>query len=610
MPTPSQRLIHAARNRRYDRLRQLIHRHGVALRTAAGRTALHAAAEEGDLEAARILLDAGADVNARMNDGRTPLHQAAANGGYCDLTDQDVDQNKPFRRNSRRNIQRQVIAVISAIVKERHPLIPPDLEPEEILTSENKSEAFFAIFQIFGQRMELFKEIVARGVDLDRVDPDFADWLRGGPRFFSLTQFLLDHGADPNALNKYGQSVLRGTIELGRTDTVKLLLERGAKLISAPDEPPTKLIELALERSRIDVAEILLDHGMEYDAQTAGMWLHGAAGSGQEKVVVWLLGRGVDIDARDRYGNNTPALAAAKAGQFEIVELLAKRGADVRARDNEGNGLLHGAAPGKESLASVSRLQLPVNEANNKGETALHIAAQHANAEGIRLLVKLGASASAQDSSGNTPLHTVFFSDEFRPHFEFPAFLALVAAGADRSVKNREGKTAFDLAVEYEYPEEYQRLLEPDASVPASDFLWLGTPEYEALLPKGMAIFELNGVKWPSAKHYFDAQKTDDPGARERIRQAETVEAISCRFRDLNITSPPDWPQRCDEIMRSALFAKFSQNERVRQQLLATGAATLVSDANCERYWMENPNADFNTIGRMLMSIRSELRSR
>lgn len=43
-------------------------------------TALQAAAASGDNESGRLLLDAGADVNATETGGFTPLHAAAANG--------------------------------------------------------------------------------------------------------------------------------------------------------------------------------------------------------------------------------------------------------------------------------------------------------------------------------------------------------------------------------------------------------------------------------------------------------------------------------------------------------------------------------------------------
>ncbi|HEY6227052.1 MAG TPA: ankyrin repeat domain-containing protein, partial [Verrucomicrobiae bacterium] len=170
----------------------------------------------------------------------------------------------------------------------------------------------------------------------------------------------------------------------------------------------------------------------------------------------------------------------------------------------------------------VLPLGLDVNARNEKGRTALHIAAQSSDECAVRMLLKAGASPDIQDREGNTPLHLIFESEEYRPDVEFPAFHALVTGGANRSISNAAGKTPADVAVEVKYPEEYLQLLDPIVARPASNFVGMWEEPFRDFLPTAMVGVALDGVLWPSVQHYFYAQKTTDLTVREHLRAAAT----------------------------------------------------------------------------------------
>jgi ankyrin repeat protein len=68
--------LHSAAAAREAGIARLLIEHGAnvnARQTDSGFTPLHESAANGDMELAKLLLDRGADVNARMNDGKTPL---------------------------------------------------------------------------------------------------------------------------------------------------------------------------------------------------------------------------------------------------------------------------------------------------------------------------------------------------------------------------------------------------------------------------------------------------------------------------------------------------------------------------------------------------------
>jgi len=78
----------------------------VHVRGSFGNTPLHVAAVQGDMEAVRLLIDAGADLNSQGEHGYTPLHEAVEQGHFevadlliksgSDPKKSNVDGETPF----------------------------------------------------------------------------------------------------------------------------------------------------------------------------------------------------------------------------------------------------------------------------------------------------------------------------------------------------------------------------------------------------------------------------------------------------------------------------------------------------------------------------------
>jgi len=121
---------------------------------------------------------------------------------------------------------------------------------------------------------------------------------------------------------------------------VKILLERGAKATTpwrwACWYTPL-MHSLRYPRPRYDIAQLLLDHGVDPN-ETNGMGmttLHIVAGQGTVDAARWLLDRGADIHARDREFESTPLAWAARAGRADMVRFLLSRGARAVRADDE-----------------------------------------------------------------------------------------------------------------------------------------------------------------------------------------------------------------------------------------------------------------------------------
>jgi ribA/ribD-fused uncharacterized protein len=121
---------------------------------------------------------------------------------------------------------------------------------------------------------------------------------------------------------------------------------------------------------------------------------------------------------------------------------------------------------------------------------------------------------------------------------------------------------------------------------------------------------QLDGKRWPTSEHYFQAQKFEDAGHQESIRKARSPMIAARMGRDRKKPLRRDWESVKVAIMRQAVRAKFSQHEDIRHVLLSTGEAALVEHTENDDYWGDGGDGSGkNMLGRILMEVRDELRA-
>src|SRR5262245_20341663 len=81
----------------------------------------------------------------------------------------------------------------------------------------------------------------------------------------------------------------------------------------------------------------------------------------------------------------------------------------------------------------------------------------------------------------------------------------------------------------------------------------------------------IDGQRWPTSEHYFQAQKFEDPAYREKIRRANSPMLAARLGRDRKQKLRSDWESVKVGVMRTAVLAKFTQHEQLRAILLSTG---------------------------------------
>jgi hypothetical protein len=143
----------------------------------------------------------------------------------------------------------------------------------------------------------------------------------------TLTQYLLNAGADANQKDNGGWTPLSIAALNGHKDIVALLLNAGADVNQAQGRGYVPL-HLAAELGYRDIVELLLVYGADVNkANDAGyVSLHWAAYSGNKDIVELLLAYGADVNKVASDGI-TALGSATQHGYKEIVKLLLKHGA-------------------------------------------------------------------------------------------------------------------------------------------------------------------------------------------------------------------------------------------------------------------------------------------
>jgi len=218
------------------------------------------------------------------------------------------------------------------------------------------------------------------GTQVVRMDPrppsTLADAVRAGDVEEVKARLLRDGRVEPTS--KPVNEALTLAVEEGRADVVKLLIDSGAD----PNAKQENGKSLVVRAMRVDpkLAMLLLERGAAVGSrdQLGQTPLHYAVTSNRHDVAKELLTRHADVNAADRHGL-TP-LHMALTADVAMLELLVAGGADVGLTDVRGSTALHKAAAAG-NVAAVEWLiakGAKVNVKNTDGFTPLALARSEA----------------------------------------------------------------------------------------------------------------------------------------------------------------------------------------------------------------------------------------
>ena len=390
-----------------------------------GATALHWAAEAGDMNTINHLLDAGADVNKTDMIGWSALVKAVmsvhyeavatliSNGANVNLRN-TRGQDAFFYAMNRESISIARLLLDNGAVVETQDIIQDtvhngDTGHVEIATNEVGNRILFEILsQIsrgFYPSLEIMELLVQRGGDLSHAFYDRGTAIHMAAEYglSKIVKFLLDRGVDPNLRTDDGYTPLHWATSCGELEVVRLLLLSGANIAVRNGMGETVLHTSLHHYPQDDTVTFLLAHGSSLDMVDARgrTALHEAAYRGHSSIVHILINNGANVNAKDKKGW-TPLFYAAARGQEDVINQCLE---ECLVHDKPTYECLLKGAHLRRAVAMkddlvVQRLlrdtNLDVTVPDYKGTTALHHAVYNGYTSVVTLLLERGASVNAR----------------------------------------------------------------------------------------------------------------------------------------------------------------------------------------------------------------------
>jgi ankyrin repeat protein len=326
----------------------------IDLPNAQGETPLHLAATKGHKAAAKYLISRGADIYSIDNQGATPLQRARENG-YLD--------------------------VVKLLEKE---------SANEDYCNDLRQAAIDGDLEIFPSLLE---GLINYSLNIDSEDDNgnTALHLAAMHGHTKIVELLLKAGAAPENFNHEYETPLHLAAKAGFEESVAFILE------------------FAKNFKTINLQTLLLDW-LDENGHTALFW---AARYGYTKIVKLLIEAGADVNEtgvdREEHEDGDlypPILHAAENGYIEIVDLLIKAGAKV---NDDGTTelfpLRRAASKGhKEVVRLLIEAGAEIDQTTTDQQTALHNAAENGCLDIVKLLLQYGADIN-KDCFGASALY-------------------------------------------------------------------------------------------------------------------------------------------------------------------------------------------------------------
>lgn len=301
--------------------------------------------------------------------------------------------------------------------------------------------------------LELLRLTLANGATVDDKDSwNGTGLIRAAERGHALVVGeLLQAGIDRNHVNRIGYQALHEAVWLGRDtaayqDTVRVLVAGGVELARRSGTERLTPLEMARERGHDRLEKVLMTVSAGGRVADPAGELLAAAAAGDADRVALALRAGADIEARDAK-ERTALLLAVTYDRVEVARLLVAMGASADALDDRHDTpwLVTGVTGSVAMLEALLPAGPDLTIRNRFGGVSVIPASERGHVEYVRRVVRTGIDVDHVNDLGWTALlEAVILGDGGPRHQEIVRIL--LAAGADRSIADKDGVTALEHA--------------------------------------------------------------------------------------------------------------------------------------------------------------------
>ena len=486
-----------------------------------GQTPLYAACVGDHPEVAKLLIDAGYEVNHQDNNGKTPLHAAFENHApdlakiiitqfHANTDIRDKQNFTPLHTAIDRgyysysqqlaqflcqDVGTEVSWIqLQAACFEENTKYMKFLLDAKTNVNHNSSAGHTPLhIAVTKSNINIITLLLDQNVDINdkAIDGKIPLHIAVENGEETIIQTLLAQKADTNLKDTFGNTSLHLAVQLKKQETnsrlvksevsyqspfpatystcsaqaVQAIIEHGADVNAVNNKGQTALF-IACSDGQENFVKILLDAGTDPNItdKSKDSSLHSAIyGHCSIESLNELISHGAHVDAVNDIGE-TPLLTACKAGQTESVSLLLKLKADLSIANIDGYTSLHFAAVADCSADTVLQIieyGADVNAVDKRNRTALLLSCLNVNSCSIvKILLAAGADPIIADDEGFSCLHAAIYG-----HCSKETLQALIDHGADIDAKKEDGTNALLSACTKGQSESVRFLLEAGADV-------------------------------------------------------------------------------------------------------------------------------------------------